>query len=460
MMQYLSTRGSAPVLSFEEATLSGLARDGGLYVPQEYPVFSHEQWQRLAGLPYDALAVEVMRPFVEGSIPLDDLKTLCAKTYAPFRHKAVAPLVQLGQGRWLMELFHGPTLAFKDYALQLLGHLFDYFLARRGERITIVGATSGDTGSAAIEACRDKSTMRIFILHPHGRVSPVQRKQMTSILSPNVHNLALEGTFDDAQDIVKALFNNPTFRDAHHLSAVNSINWARILGQVVYYVAAALALGAPHRPVSFAVPTGNFGNVFAAYVATRMGLPIERLIIATNRNDILARFWQTGEMRMQAVTPSLSPSMDIQVSSNIERLLFERWGRDGGKVRDQFTQFRVTGSFAVSATEHAALSQLFQASATDDAQTLAEIRRVYTETGMLIDPHTATGTAAMRQTGSEAPVIALACAHPAKFPVAVQQATGIEPALPSFLADLHDRPERMTVLPATVSAVQAVVEKS
>ncbi|MBF0374812.1 MAG: threonine synthase, partial [Alphaproteobacteria bacterium] len=331
-MRYVSTRGHAPALAFDDVLLTGLARDGGLYVPETWPQFEPDAIRAMAGLSYEDLAVKVMLPFLGGTIPEDAFAELVSETCAAFGHEAVAPLRQLGRGDWLMELFHGPTLAFKDHALQLLGRLFDHVLCQRGQRVTIVGATSGDTGSAAIEACRDRASIDIVILHPKGRVSDVQRRQMTTVLSPNVHNVAIEGTFDDCQDLVKALFADLAFRDEMRLSAVNSINWARIMAQIVYYFAAATALGAPDRKLSFAVPTGNFGNVYAGYAARAMGLPIERFVVGSNSNDILTRFFESGAMTMGGVVPTLSPSMDIQVSSNFERLLFDLVGRDGAKV--------------------------------------------------------------------------------------------------------------------------------
>jgi threonine synthase len=453
---YVSTRGRAAALDFEGVLLAGLATDGGLYVPETWPRLTAGDIAAMASLPYSEVATRVMRPFVSGAIGEDDFADLVADAYAGFGHRAVAPLVQLDRDTWLLELFHGPTLAFKDYALQVVGRLFDHVLTRRGERITIVGATSGDTGSAAIEACRDRDAIDIFILHPEGRVSDVQRRQMTTVEADNVHNLAIAGTFDDCQDLVKAMFNDAPFRDACRLGAVNSINWARIAAQTAYYVAAASALGAPGRAVSFAVPTGNFGNVFAGYVAREMGVPIDRLIIGSNPNDILTRFFETGAMTAKPVVPSISPSMDIQVSSNFERLLFDVLARDGGAVGRAMDEFRSNGRLAVDDTQLAGLGELFEAGRLDDAATGRAIAETYQETGQLLDPHSAIGVeiGRRRHDGNGVPLIALATAHPAKFPDAVEQATGIRPALPDRLADLFERAERYETLPNDLGAVQ------
>jgi len=455
-MRYLSTRGDAPVLSFDEVLLAGLARDGGLYLPESWPQFTPGEIRALAGKPYADVAFAVIRPFVAGSIADGDLRRILADTYAGFEHAAVAPLKQLDERTWLMELFHGPTLAFKDYALQLLGRLFDHVLRQRGERVTVIGATSGDTGSAAIEACRDRDQIDIFMLHPKGRVSEVQRRQMTTVLADNVYNIALEGTFDDCQDQVKAMFNDLAFRDAMNLSAVNSINWARIMAQIVYYFVAGVALGAPERVIAFAVPTGNFGNIYAAYGAGRMGLPVAQLIVGSNRNDILTRFFDSGTMEVGGVSPTISPSMDIQISSNFERLLFDVFQRDGAKVKQVMAGFRKSGSFAVSAEEHQRLRRLFDAHRFDDSETAAEIAARLRESGELLDPHSAIGTAAARaETRPEiAAVVALACAHPAKFPEAVEQACGVRPELPTRLADLYEREERCSTLPNDLAILQ------
>ncbi len=458
-MKYLSTRGDAPVLDFDEVLLAGLARDGGLYLPEAWPHFSAAEIRDLAGLSYAEIAIRIMRPFVAPAIPEDRLRVMVEEAYAGFGHKAVAPLKQLEAGVWLMELFHGPTLAFKDYALQVVGRLFDHVLAARGERVTIVGATSGDTGSAAIEACRGRERVEIFILHPKGRVSEVQRRQMTTVTAPNVHNIAIEGSFDDCQDLVKAMFNDAGFRDEMALSAVNSINWARIMGQIVYYFAAGAALGAPARPVAFAVPTGNFGNVYAGSVARQMGLPVEQLIVGSNRNDILTRFFESGAMVMAPVEPSLSPSMDIQVSSNFERLLFDVLSRDGAAVAAFMGSFRQSGRFDLGKARDSEALAIFDGARLDDEGTLAEIARLRRETGELIDPHSAIGVFAglQRRRDPAVPLVALATAHPAKFPDAVAEASGFRPDLPSRLADLYDREERYTVLPNDLAAVQGEI---
>ncbi len=454
-LRYLSTRGSARPLGFEEALIAGLAEDGGLYLPEAWPSLDRDALAALAGRSYAEIATRVIQPFVGSEIAPEALSAMVDAAYRGFDHAAVAPLVQLDSGLWLMELFHGPTLSFKDYALQLVGRLFDHALARRGERVTVVGATSGDTGSAAIEALRNRDRVEVFILHPKGRVSEVQRRQMTTVEAPNIHNVAIEGTFDDCQDLVKAMFADATFRAERRLSAVNSINWARIMAQSVYYVAAAVALGAPGRQVAFAVPTGNFGNVFAGWVARRMGVPIARLVIGSNRNDILTRFVETGEMRMRPVEPSLSPAMDIQVSSNFERLLFELWERDGARVAAAMAAFRRTGAFAGDNALIAGMRGVFDAARLDDDATLATIREVHGATGLLVDPHTAIGIHAARARRGDAsvPVVAIATAHPAKFPEAVERATGLHPALPARLADLFAREERCTTLPNDLARV-------
>ncbi len=463
-VRYISTRdpNAAPrSLSFAEALLAGLAEDGGLYVPERLPELGAAGLRHYAGLAYPELAARLLSMFAGDSFPLEELRRLSAEAYAKFRHAAVAPLVQLDERLWLLELFHGPTLAFKDLALQLVGLLFDAALARRQEHITIIGATSGDTGSAAIEACRDRQAIDIFILYPYGRVSEVQRRQMTTVESTNAHSIAIEGTFDDCQDLVKALFADPGLRRELNLSAVNSINWARIAAQIVYYIAAGTALGAPARPVSFAVPTGNFGNVYAGHVARRLGLPVERLVIGTNRNDILARYFTTGQMALSAVEPSLSPSMDIQVSSNFERLLFELKGRSGAAVAAAMQIFRKTGVLPGDDQAWRVARSLFYAYKVDDTGTMQTIAETYARTGMLIDPHTAVAVGSARAEiaadNSEAPMIALGCAHPAKFPDAVERATGIRPELPPALGDLFERPERLVSLPNEIGAVTGFI---
>ncbi|NYZ11072.1 threonine synthase [Azospirillum sp. RWY-5-1] len=458
-MRYISTRGAAPVLGFEDVLLAGLARDGGLYVPETWPTLSPEDLRAMRGLSYSEIAVRVMLPFLGGSIAEDDFRAMVEDAYGTFGHRAVTPLVQLDRRTWVLELFHGPTLAFKDVALQLLGRLFDHVLAKRGERVTIVGATSGDTGSAAIEACRDRENVDIVILHPKGRTSEVQRRQMTTVLSSNVHNVALEGTFDDCQDLVKGMFNDTAFRDRVNLSAVNSINWARIMAQIVYYVASAVALGAPDRKLAFVVPTGNFGNVYAAYGAVRMGVPIERLVVGSNSNDILARFFESGAMTARDVMPTLSPSMDIQISSNFERLLFDLLGRDGAAVEAAMRRFRSEGSFAVTDAQLAEALALFSGHRVDEAGTMATIADTARTCAYTVDPHTAVGVASAAASGVDPalPLVVLATAHPAKFPDAVEKATGRRPALPPRLADLYEREERLTVLPNDLATVQAFV---
>lgn len=460
-MTYHSTRGRAPILAFDEVLLTGLARDGGLYLPQTWPHFSPVALKAMAGLDYAELAVRVMLPFLDGTMNEADFAALVTDCYRGFNHPAVAPLTQLAPNDWLLELFHGPTLAFKDYALQLVGRLFDHMLARRGERITIVGATSGDTGSAAIEACRDRAAVDIIILHPKGRTSEVQRRQMTTVKAANVFNIAIEGSFDDCQDLVKAMFNDQPFRDHCRLSAVNSINWARILGQIVYYFAAGLALGAPARELGFTVPTGNFGNVYAGIAARKLGLPIRQLVVGSNRNDILTRFFASGRMQSEAVMPSLSPSMDIQISSNFERYLFDLNHGDAARTEAQLTEFRRTGQFAVSEAQFHEACELFQAEKLTDDQTLAIMRQLFEETGFLIDPHSAIGIQAGRAQRRDPglPMIALATAHAAKFPDAVMQATGIRPSLPPHLADLYQREERFDNLPNDLGQLQDYVRQ-
>lgn len=459
MVRFVSTRGDTAPKSFTDVLLSGMAPDGGLYVPASWPKLDVKS---LAGLAYTDIAYHVIKPFVGDDIPDDDLRDMIVETYENnFGHSAVAPLVQVGPSAWVMELFHGPTLAFKDYALQLLGRLFDYVLQKKRERVTIVGATSGDTGSAAIAACKDCQNIDIFILHPEGRTSEVQRRQMTSVVSPNVFNIALQGHFDDCQNVVKAMFADESFRRDINLSAVNSINWARIVAQIVYYVAAAVALGSPARKISFAVPTGNFGNVYAAYGAKKMGLPVDRLIIGSNRNDILTRFFETGSMTAGTVQPSLSPSMDIQVSSNFERFLYDLLDGDAEAVRAKMQSFRQSGEFTLTENHIEAARAVFDARRCSDAQTLIMMAECYRETGYLIDPHTAVGLFAAWSTERDqsVPVVALACAHPAKFPDAVEEATGIRPDLPPHLADLYERKEVFTVLPNDQKTLQDFVRE-
>ena len=456
-MKYVSTRGAAPVLDFAGVLLAGLAEDGGLYVPDAWPHLSATDLRALRGLPYPELASRVMSLFVGDAVPFAALQAMCRDAYAGFAHPAVVPLVQLDTNLWVQELFHGPTLAFKDLAMQVLGRMFDHVLRARGERVTVVGATSGDTGSAAIEAMRGRDAVDIAILHPHGRTSEVQRRQMTTVLAPNVLNIAVDGTFDDCQDLVKAMFADDPFRREMHLSAVNSINWGRIAAQIPYYVAAALALGAPEREVAFSVPTGNFGNVLAAWAARRIGVPVARLVVASNRNDILHRFLRSNDMSMRTVEPSLSPSMDIQVSSNFERLLFELLDRDPGATAAAVLRFRDTGRMTVPDAAWQRATTLFHGERLDDGQTLDTIR-TYAARGYLADPHTAIGLhAAATLPCPHVPTVAMGTAHPAKFPDAMERATGRRPELPPHLADLFKRPERFSRAPARLPEVEAQV---
>ncbi|MFC4625092.1 threonine synthase [Daeguia caeni] len=459
-MKYVSTRGNAPVLGFSDALLAGLARDGGLYLPQEYPQFSPDQIRALRGKSYADIAIAVLTPFTGGEIPADDFARMVREAYATFRHDAVCPLVQTGANEFVLELFHGPTLAFKDVAMQLLARLMDYVLAKRGERATIVGATSGDTGGAAIEAFGGRDNTDIFILFPNGRVSPVQQRQMTTSGFSNVHALSIEGNFDDCQALVKGMFNDLAFRDALSLSGVNSINWARIMPQVVYYFTAALSLGAPDRAVSFTVPTGNFGDIFAGYVAKRMGLPIERLVIATNDNDILTRTLETGAYEMRGVAQTTSPSMDIQISSNFERLLFEVHGRDAGAIRGLMDSLKQSGGFTIADQPLAAIRAGFSAGRSTVAETADMIRNVLESDGYLLDPHSAIGVKVARANAdATTPMVVLATAHPAKFPDAVKAACGVEPQLPNWLSDLHGRKEKFTVLHNDLKMVEDYVKQ-
>jgi threonine synthase len=443
------------VLGFSDAVLAGLASDGGLYLPQTWPQVSHAEIAAFAGRSYSEIAFAIISRFVDDEIPASSLRKIIEESYAVFRHPSVAPLVELEPNHFVLELFHGPTLAFKDVAMQFLSRVMDYILLQRGLKATIVGATSGDTGSAAIEAFRGRDTTDIFILHPQGRTSPVQRLQMTTVLDANVHNLALDGTFDDCQNIVKAMFNNHRFRDRVRLSGVNSINWGRIVAQIVYYFTAAVSLGAPHRPVSFTVPTGNFGDIFAGYCAKAMGLPIEKLVIATNANDILARTIETGRYETDGVVPTISPSMDIQISSNFERLLFEGAGRDARAVMRMMDSLKQSGGFALPVDAVAAIRRDFAAGTTNEAETRATISMTHQAAGYLLDPHTAVGVnVARHQSHGVTPMITLATAHPAKFPAAVRDASGIDPALPAWLADLYSREERLSVLSNDQQAIE------
>lgn len=458
-MRYISTRGKAPELSFEEAMLTGLARDGGLYVPAEIPVMSQADIAALAGLPYEEIAYRVMRPFVEGSFGDSEFSEIIGKAYAGFGHDARAPLVQLAPNHFLLELFHGPTLAFKDFAMQLIGQMFQTALAKRGERVTIVGATSGDTGSAAIEAFRGLDAVDVFIMYPHGRVSNVQRRQMTTPSESNIHALAMDGDFDECQARLKDMFNDFDFRDGVRLAGVNSINWGRVLAQVVYYFSAATALGAPHRSVSFTVPTGNFGDIFAGYIARKMGLPIDKLVIATNQNDILHRTLQTGAYSTKGVTPSISPSMDIQVSSNFERVLFDAYGRDGSAVTQVMDELKSSGEFKVSQGAIDVLRETFVSGRASEAETSATIKDMLARTGEILCPHSAVAVKVAQDHLGPEPMITLATAHPAKFPTAVQAACGIRPELPARMGDLFDKPERFTRVENDLAALTALVRE-
>jgi threonine synthase len=458
-VRYQSTRSEAAPLDFVGVTLAGLASDGGLYVPEVWPQFSAQKIAAFAGRPYSEVAVDVIAPFVGDAIETGQLARIAHEAYGGFRHPAVAPLVQLAENTFVLELFHGPTLAFKDLAMQLLGRLMDLMLARRSERTTIVVATSGDTGGAAVEAFRGRSHADLVVLFPNGRISDVQRRMITTAPEDNVHALAIDGTFDDCQAIVKGMFNHHAFRDRVRLSGVNSINFARVVAQTVYYFTAAVALGAPHRKIAFTVPTGNFGDIFAGYVAQRMGLPIDRLTIATNVNDILVRTIASGTYELRDVVPTMSPSMDIQVSSNFERLLFEVYARDGAAIRALMGSFAQSGRFAIAAQPLAAIRAMFAAGRADEQETAATIRTLRRETGYVADPHTAVAIAvAEKETRDPAiPMVALSTAHAAKFPDAVEAACGVRPGLPDWLADLPGKPERVTALPASQSAVEEFV---
>jgi threonine synthase len=451
-MHYVSTRGASPRLGFEAVTLAGLAPDGGLYLPEAWPHLSRDEIGSLAGLSYVETAVRVMRPFIGDALGGDDLRSLCTLAYDRFAHKAVTPLVQLDERHWLLELFHGPTLAFKDVALQLLGLLFERFLRDRDTHLTVIGATSGDTGSAAIDALAGRAKVDIFMLHPQGRVSDVQRRQMTTVRAPNVHNIAVEGTFDDAQALVKAMFADPEFAGRFDLSAVNSINWARLMAQIVYYFYAAVRLGAPERPVAFAVPTGNFGDVFAGYAAAKMGLPVAKLIVATNVNDILHRALSSGDYSAGQVTPTATPSMDIQVSSNFERLLFDL---DPAAVPDQMAAFARDKAMRLTDAQFRGAGELFASARIDATEMALAMRWACEGAGQVLDPHTAVGLAAARAADlpADVPVVTLATAHPAKFRDAVERATGLRPSLPPRVGALFEREERFDVLPAELGAV-------
>lgn len=453
-MKYISTRG-APAKNFEDVLLEGLAPDGGLYVPETFPQMNPEE---LKGKSYQEIAHAIIYPFVEGSIPADDLHSMIEKAYSTFRHKEIVPLRHLKDNQYIMEQFHGPTIAFKDVALQLLGHLFDYVLQKRGKHITIVGATSGDTGSAAIEGCMVSNQLDIFILHPKGRVSDVQRKQMTTIDAPNVHNIALEGSFDDCQNMVKAMFNDQDFRTEMNLSAVNSINWARIMAQIVYYVTTAIQFDAAQNTPTFIVPTGNFGNVFAGYCARKMGVDL-KLVIATNENDILTRFFESGDMKAAGVVHTITPSMDIEISSNFERYLFDLLGRDSTVLKSTMEKFKQTGVFSISKEQLDSALQNFTAYRANKNEILKTIRTIHSETGYILDPHTAVGVKAALEIKADGPIITLATAHAAKFPDAVEQATGERPALPDHLSDLFERKERLNQLPNNYETVTSFIKQ-
>jgi len=458
-VKYISTRGQAPALSFEDAMLTGLARDGGLYVPDEIPTMTPEDIAALSGLSYEDVAFRVMKPFIGEAFDDKEFRSIIGRAYEGFEHIARAPLKQIESNHFLLELFHGPTLAFKDFAMQLIGQLFQASLARSGKRVTIVGATSGDTGSAAIEAFAGLDNVDVFILYPHGRVSEVQRRQMTTPDAENVHAIALDGHFDDCQARLKDMFNDHAFRDEVGLAGVNSINWARVLAQVVYYFTAAVSLGAPHRPVSFTVPTGNFGDIFAGTIAKRMGLPIDRLVIATNQNDILHRCLTTGEYRTDKVIPSISPSMDIQVSSNFERALFDAYDRDGAAVAQLMDELK-SGGFKVSQGALETLRDTYDSGMATEDETIATINHVAEVTGEVLCPHSAIGVkVADELRAPEVPMITLATAHPAKFPDAVEKATGTRPGLPPFMASLYDRPERVTEAKNDLAALQSLIRE-
>jgi len=458
-MNYISTRGQAPVLSFEAAMLSGLARDGGLYLPQTIPRMDAAEIRALHGVSFEEAAFRVMRPYIGDAFGDTEFQDIIARAYADFGHAARAPLKQLAPGHFLLELFHGPTLAFKDFAMQLIGQMFEASLTRSGTRVSIVGATSGDTGSAAIEAFRGLEAADVFILYPQGRVSEVQRRQMTTPTERNVHALAIDGDFDAAQARVKDMFNDFAFRDEVRLAGVNSINWARVLAQVVYYFTSAVSLGAPDRPVSFTVPTGNFGDIFAGHVARAMGLPIDRLVVATNRNDILHRCLETGAYRPDGVAPTISPSMDIQISSNFERALFYAYGQDGVAVAQLMDELKA-GGFSVSQGALQALREVFASGRADEEATGATIRDTYRATGELLCPHSAVGVhVAEAQRDPRVPMITLATAHPAKFPDAVEAATDLRPPLPARMADLYERDERLTRVADDLQTIETLIKE-
>ncbi|MBL4599659.1 MAG: threonine synthase [Rhizobiaceae bacterium] len=459
-MKYVSTRGNAPALGFCDVLLTGLARDGGLYVPEEWPTLDENSIRSLAGKPYAEIAKIVLAPFVEGEIPDAKFNKIVDDAYASFHHKAVTPMVQIGPNHWILELFHGPTLAFKDVAMQLVGPLMDFALAKRNEKATVICATSGDTGGAAIEAFRGRENTDIFVLFPKGKVSRVQQRQMTTVHDKNVHPIAIEGNFDDCQALVKAMFNHHGFRDQVKLSGVNSINWARIMAQVVYYFSAATSLGAPDRKVSFTVPTGNFGDIFAGYVAKKMGLPIEQLIIATNQNDILVRTLETGRYEVTGVSATQSPSMDIQISSNFERLLFELYGRDANIIERMMSSLSQSGAFSIDEEPLKQLRAEFSAGRCNESDTASTIAQTLAENGYMLDPHTAVAVHVASKQISKVPMIILSTAHPAKFPTAVKRASGIHPSLPDWLSGLMEREEKFTVLENSLEAVEEFISSN
>ncbi len=458
-MKYISTRGQAPELSFEDAMLTGLARDGGLYVPEDVPTLTKAEIADMAGLSYEEIAYRVMRPFVGDSFGDDEFRRLISNAYAGFAHDARAPLKQLAPNHFLLELFHGPTLAFKDFAMQLIGQMFQAALTKRGERVVIVGATSGDTGSAAIEAFKGLDNVDVFIMFPEGRVSEVQRRQMTTPAESNVHALAVKGDFDDCQARLKDMFNDHDFRDEVGLAGVNSINWGRVLAQVVYYFSSAVSLGAPHREVSFTVPTGNFGDIFAGYIAKKMGLPIKDLVIATNQNDILHRTMETGAYTKEGVSPSISPSMDIQVSSNFERALFDAYGRDGDAIRSVMNDLSESGSFTISQGAMEALREQFTSGRVSEEETSETIKDMLARTGEVLCPHSAIGARIGDANLSDVPMITLATAHPAKFPAAVKDACGVNVGLPAHMADLFERSERVTPVANDLTALTSLIRE-
>ena len=458
-MKYVSTRGEAPELTFEQAMLTGLARDGGLYVPEVFPTLTHKQIESFSAKSYEEVAFEVMKPFIGDTFSDEEFKIIIKSAYAGFSHSAKCPVVQLAENHFLLELFHGPTLAFKDVAMQLIGQMFQVSLKRRGERVTIVGATSGDTGSAAMDAFKGLDSVDLFIMYPHGRVSEVQRRQMTTPTEANVHALAVDGDFDTCQALLKDMFNDFNFRDEVKLAGVNSINWARVLAQVVYYFTSAVSIGAPKRKVSFTVPTGNFGDIFAGYVAKKMGLPIDRLVIATNHNDILHRTLETGEHTKSGVTPSISPSMDIQVSSNFERLVFDLYDRQGLIVAQLFDELKSDGSFKLSENALRRLGSEFDSGRCSEDETSSAIKAYLEKTGEVLCPHSAIGVKVADEHLNNTAMITLATAHPAKFPDAVKKACGIHPSLPPQMADLFERDERMTRVSCDLAAIEEIIRK-